>query len=156
MLLAAALLHLSCKRSIRCYGITQQLDYANGIGRGEFALEFGDYEVSLTVPADHIVAATGTLTNAGEVLSAVQQERLKRAEGNDEPTYVVTPAEAKENEKNKAEGTKTWVFHAQNVRDFAWASSRKFVWDAAHVQVGDREDRVWAMSFFLRGWNEWG
>ena len=118
------------------------------LGRGEFALEFGDYEVSLTVPADHIVAATGTLTNAGEVLSAVQQERLKRAEGNDEPTYVVTPAEAKENEKIKAEGTKTWVFHAQNVRDFAWASSRKFVWDAAHVQVGDREDRVWAMSFF--------
>ena len=118
------------------------------LGRGEFALEFGDYEVSLTVPADHIVAATGTLANAGEVLSAVQQERLKQAEGNDEPTYVVTPAEAKENEKSKAEGSKTWVFRAEDVRDFAWASSRKFVWDAAHVQVGSREDRVWAMSFF--------
>jgi len=118
------------------------------LGRGEFALEFGDYEVSLTVPADHIVAATGTLANPGEVLSNVQQERLKQAEGSDEPTYVVTPAEAKENEKSKAEGSKTWVFRAENVRDFAWASSRKFVWDAAHVKVGSRADRVWAMSFF--------
>ncbi len=118
------------------------------LGRGEFALEFGDYEVSLTVPADHIVAATGTLANPGEVLSNVQQERLKQAEGSDEPTYVVTPAEAKENEKSKAGGSKTWVFRAENVRDFAWASSRKFVWDAAHVKVGSRADRVWAMSFF--------
>ena len=118
------------------------------LGRGEFALEFGDYEVSLTVPADHIVAATGTLANPGEVISNVQQERLKQAEGSDEPTYVVTPAEAKENEKSKAEGSKTWVFRAENVRDFAWASSRKFVWDAAHVKVGSRADRVWAMSFF--------
>ena len=71
------------------------------LGRGEFALEFGDYEVSLTVPSDHIVAATGTLQNAGEVLSEVQRERLRRAEGSDEPSFIVTPEEARENEKNK-------------------------------------------------------
>ena len=118
------------------------------LGRGEFALEFGDYEVSLTVPSDHIVAATGTLENAGEVLSEVQRERLRRAEGSDEPSFIVTPEEARENEKNKKAGTKTWVFRAENVRDFAWASSRKFIWDAAHVQVGEKKERVWAMSFF--------
>ena len=118
------------------------------LGRGEFALEFGNYEVSLTVPADHIVAATGTLANPGEVLSAAQEKRLKEAEGNDKPIYIVTPEEAKENEKSRSEESKTWVFRAENVRDFAWASSRKFIWDAAHVRVGNREDRVWAMSFF--------
>ncbi|MBM51094.1 MAG: aminopeptidase [Roseibacillus sp.] len=118
------------------------------LGRGEFALEFGNYEVSLTVPADHVVAATGTLANPGEVLSAAQEKRLKEAEGNDKPIYIVTPEEAKENEKSRSEESKTWVFRAGNVRDFAWASSRKFIWDAAHVRVGNREDRVWAMSFF--------
>ncbi|MCH2331229.1 MAG: M1 family metallopeptidase [Roseibacillus sp.] len=118
------------------------------LGRGEFALEFGNYEVSLTVPADHVVAATGTLANPGEVLSAAQEKRLKEAEGNDKPIYIVTPEEAKENEKSRSEESKTWVFRAENVRDFAWASSRKFIWDAAHVRVGNREDRVWAMSFF--------
>ena len=118
------------------------------LGRGEFALEFGDYEVSLTVPSDHIVAATGTLQNTGEVLSEVQRERLRRAEGSDEPSFIVTPEEARKNEENKEEGAKTWVFRAENVRDFAWASSRKFVWDAAHVQVGEKKERVWAMSFF--------
>ena len=116
------------------------------LGRGEFTLEFGDYEVALTVPADHLVAATGTLQNPEKVLSVVQRERLRRAENSDEPSFIVTPEEAKENEKVQEKGSKTWVFRAEKVRDFAWASSRKFIWDAAHVKVGQK--RVWAMSFY--------
>jgi len=116
------------------------------LGRGEFTLEFGDYEVRITVPADHIVAATGVLQNPGEVLTRQQRERLAQARSSDRPVYVVTPEEAVENQSQRDEGTKTWVFRAENVRDFAWASSRKFIWDAMGVRVGDNE--VLAMSFW--------
>ncbi len=118
------------------------------LGRGEFALEFGDYDVELTVPADHVVSATGELTNPRDVLSAAQRERLDRARSSSKPVYIVTPDEALENEKAGTDDTRTWRFSAQNVRDFAWASSRKFVWDAAiHKQEGTPGD-VLAMSFF--------
>ncbi len=119
------------------------------LGRGEFALEFGDYEVSLTVPADHIVSATGELTNAREVLSPRQRERLAEARRSSKPVYIVTPGEALANEASAAEGMQTWRFVAKNVRDFAWASSRKFVWDAAvHRQDGAEHEEVLAMSFY--------
>ena len=87
----------------------------------EFALEFGDFKVSLTVPDDHIVAATGELLNAEQVLSPTQSERLAAARTADAPVYVVTPQEAEINESHKPSGTKTWMFEAHNVRDFAWA-----------------------------------
>ncbi|NIP92305.1 MAG: M1 family metallopeptidase, partial [Akkermansiaceae bacterium] len=118
------------------------------LGRGEFTLEFGDFEVSLTVPDDHIVAATGELQNPDEVLTVMQRERLRRAETSEEPTFIVTPDEAEKNESSRPEGTKTWVFRAEKVRDFAWASSRKFMWDAAKVPVGESGKKVWAMSFY--------
>ncbi len=118
------------------------------LGRGEFALEFGDYDVELTVPADHIVSATGELTNARDVLSATQRERLARARSSTKPVYIVTPEEALENEQAGTDATRTWRFSAENVRDFAWASSRKFIWDAAiHKQEGTPGE-VLAMSFF--------
>jgi len=116
------------------------------LGRGEFALEFGDFEVSITVPADHLVTATGELVNAEEVLSIKQRERLRRAEGSAEPKMIVTKEEAIANEKSRATESKTWVFRAKNVRDFAWASSRKFLWDAAQIEVGGKQ--VWAMSLY--------
>ncbi|GIX17379.1 MAG: aminopeptidase [Rhodothalassiaceae bacterium] len=100
------------------------------LGAGEFTVEFGDFDVRITVPADHVVAATGTLQNPDEVLSARQRERLKKAADAERPVFIVTPEEAKDNEKKRDSGTKTWHFRAENVRDFAWASSRKFVWDA--------------------------
>jgi hypothetical protein len=104
--------------------------------------------VALTVPDNHIVSATGELDNAGEVLSATQRERLAAA-GTESPSFVVTPEEALANEKTAATGTKTWRFTAENVRDFAWASSSKFIWDAmVHEQPGARQDRVLAMSFY--------
>lgn len=118
------------------------------LGRGEFTLEFGDYEVNLTVPADHIVSATGVLQNPRRVLTAVQRRRLNNA-NTDEITFIVTPDEAKDNEKRKASGTKTWQFKAENVRDFAWSSSRKFIWDAmTFEQDDDKNPVVMAMSFY--------
>ena len=119
------------------------------LGSGEFTLEFGDYDVAITVPADHIVSATGELTNGGEVLTAEQQARLRQAETAERPVFIVTPDEARENERNGASGTATWRFSAKNVRDFAWASSRKFIWDARGMrQPGAEQEQVMAMSFY--------
>ena len=118
------------------------------LGRGEFTLEFGDYEVNLNVPADHIVSSTGVLQNPREVLTATQRRRLADA-STDKPIYIVTPEEAAENEKSKASGTKTWRFKAENVRDFAWSSSRKYIWDAMlFEQDDDTHPVVTALSFF--------
>lgn len=118
------------------------------LGRGEFTLEIGDYEVSITTPADMVVAATGVLQNADECLTAVQRERLAQAATAPSPMYIVTDAEAKANQE--ADGdysqTKTWQFVAKDVRDFAFAASRKFAWDAMGVKVGDQT--VMAMSYF--------
>ncbi|MEQ8692960.1 MAG: M1 family metallopeptidase, partial [Pseudomonadales bacterium] len=119
------------------------------IGRGEFTLEFGNYDVSLTVPADHVVSATGELTNAAEVLTSTQRERLAEARRADKPVFIVTPQEAQQNEAQRASGTRTWRFVAENVRDFAWASSRKFIWDAmVHEQPQGKHRQVMAMSFY--------
>ncbi|MRX26893.1 M1 family metallopeptidase [Kangiella sp. HZ709] len=119
------------------------------LGRGEFTLEFGDYDVSITVPADHIVASTGVLTNDGEVLTAKQRQRLKNAKDAKRPVFVVTAEEALENERAGTDKVKTWNFKAENVRDFAWASSRKFMWDAkGYAQESETMPHVMAMSFY--------
>ena len=118
------------------------------LGRGEFTLEFGDYEVNLTVPSDHIVSATGALQNPRDVLTAKQRQRLAGI-STEAPSYIVTPQEAEDNEKSKAKGKKTWSFKADNVRDFAWSSSRKYIWDAMKFEQDDAENpEVLAMSFF--------
>jgi hypothetical protein len=120
------------------------------LGTGEFTLEFGNYKVSLTVPDDHIVAATGVLQNPEAVLSDTQRERLKQA-GNElkKTVFIVTPEEAKTAEKGTPKGKKTWVFQAERVRDFAFASSRKFVWDAMAVEGASLEGKpVMAMSLY--------
>ncbi|NCF85442.1 MAG: aminopeptidase [Verrucomicrobiaceae bacterium] len=116
------------------------------IRRGEFSLEFGDYRVAITTPDDHIVSSTGVLQNPDAVLTEQQRERLKQAETAEVPQFIVTPEEAKANEKEKGKGEKTWVFQAENVRDFAWASSRKFIWDA--VQHTSHGKDVWCMSYY--------
>lgn len=119
------------------------------LGRGEFTLEFGDYDVSITVPADHIVSATGELKNPSNVLTNVQRERMGNARNANKPVFIVTPEEALANEKERTTETRTWKFKAENVRDFAWASSRKFIWDAmAHHQEGAAQSEVMAMSFY--------
>ncbi len=121
------------------------------LGNGEFTLPFGDYEVEITVPSDHIVAATGELSNASKVLTSDQLKRLDKAADSSEPVFIVTPEEAEENEKEKASGTKTWKFQAKNVRDFAFASSRKFIWDAQSVKQSTKD--VMAMSFYPKEGN---
>jgi len=116
------------------------------IGNGEFALEFGDYRVEITVPADHIVASTGVLQNPDEVLTSTQRERLEKARNSDKPVKIVTEEEALENQKESTSNTKTWIFEADKVRDFAWASSRKFIWDAQGYKKNDTN--VLAMSYY--------
>ncbi|MCW8108943.1 M1 family metallopeptidase [Alteromonas ponticola] len=119
------------------------------IGRGEFTLEFGNYNVSITVPADHIVSSTGELQNSADVLTETQRQRLEKAKTAERTVFIVTPEEALENEKAGTNKTKTWRFKADNVRDFAWASSRKFMWDArGYQQGGDIQPTVMAMSFY--------
>ncbi|MBN2237380.1 MAG: M1 family metallopeptidase [Bacteroidales bacterium] len=125
------------------------------LGRGEFTLPFGDYKVSITVPSDHIVGATGVLQNQNEVLSATQRERFKLASESDSPVIIVSQSEAEIAEKDKSKSEKTWVFQAKNVRDFAFATSRKFIWDAQAVKFGER--KVMAMSFYPKEGNPlWG
>jgi hypothetical protein len=121
------------------------------LGRGEFTLPFGDYEVSITVPSDHIVAATGELQNAISILSAEQRNRLKKASSSDEPVFIVTQEEAEKAEKTKEKGLKTWTFKAKNVRDFAFASSRKFIWDAQGVEWNGQ--KTMTMSFYPKEGN---
>ncbi|WP_347841128.1 M1 family metallopeptidase [uncultured Draconibacterium sp.] len=121
------------------------------LGTGEFTLPFGDYEVSIMVPADHIVGATGLIQNTSEVLTDEQQKRFNAAKQADAPVFIVSQEEAEKAEKAKAKKEKTWVFKAENVRDFAFASSRKFIWDAMAVPFDDRT--VLAMSFYPKEGN---
>jgi hypothetical protein len=121
------------------------------MGAGEFTLEFGDYDVEVTVPADHIVASTGELQNPDSVLTPAQRDRLKQARTAKKPVIIVTQKEAEEAEKTKSTATKTWHFKAKNVRDFAWASSRKFIWDAQGYKK-DGTDMM-AMSFYPKEGN---
>jgi hypothetical protein len=125
------------------------------LGSGEFTLEFGDFDVELTVPSDHIVASTGELQNPDQVLSAAQRDRLARARNAKEPVVIVTQQEAEAAEKSVSTTQKTWHYKARNVRDFAWASSRKFLWDAQ----GFKKDstNVLAMSYYPKEANPlWG
>ncbi len=121
------------------------------LGNGEFALTFGNFDVHITVPDDHIVSSTGVLQNPKEVLSSEQRARLEKAKNSPEPILIVTEEEAIEAEKTKSSKTKTWHFKAENVRDFGFASSRKFIWDAIGVKFGNRT--VMAMSFYPKEGN---
>ncbi|MGB0176039.1 MAG: M1 family metallopeptidase [Owenweeksia sp.] len=122
------------------------------LGRGEFTLPFGNYDVKITVPADHIVGSTGKLQNPEKVLTKEQRDRWEKAQNNTtDPVFIVTESEARKNEKGKSKEEKTWHFKAENVRDFAFASSRKFIWDAMAVKFGDRT--VMAVSYYPKEGN---
>lgn len=109
------------------------------LGQGEFALTFGNYRVRITVPSDHIVGATGWIQNPKEVLTKEQLERFEKAKKTfDAPVVIVTEEEARTKEKTKSTKKSTWEFYAENVRDFAFASSRKFIWDAQAVKINDK------------------
>jgi hypothetical protein len=115
------------------YSDHQGWQHKQFLGSGEFALPFGDYRVSITAPADHVVGATGVLQNPAQVLTTTQQKRLLQAKSAQKPVLIVSQDEAVKNEGSRAKGTKTWTYAAKNVRDFAWVSSRKFIWDAMQI-----------------------
>src|SRR6185369_11965891 len=115
-------------------------------GSGEFALTFGNFKVAMTVPADHIVMATGQCQNYQQVLSPAQYARWQSAQNANDVTEVSTLDEAKAREKQKSTQKKTWIFKAEMVRDFAWGSSRKFIWDAMPVKVEGK--KVMCMSAY--------
>ena len=121
------------------------------LGRGEFTLPFGDYTVNITLPDDHVVASTGTLQNTKEVLTQEQMDRLEASRTASKPVMIVNQKEAEKAEKGKPKGEKTWTFHAENVRDFAFASSRKFIWDAMGVDINGKN--ILCMSYYPKEGN---
>jgi hypothetical protein len=125
------------------------------LGQGEFALIFGNYKVAITVPADHIVAASGECQNYAQVLTSEQKQRLKKAETSKTPVIIVSQTEAEKAEKreNKNPGKKTWIYKADNVRDFAFASSRKFIWDAMLTEPYNNGRKIWSMSYYPKEGN---
>lgn len=123
------------------------------LGRGEFALAFGDYELNITVPADFIVAATGDLQNPEEVLTKKELERYERAKKTfDKPVIITTQDEAIKKENNPVKNkTKTWIYKSEMVRDVAFAASRKYIWDAMAVQLDNYTPL--AMSYYSKEGN---
>ena len=137
------------------YSDNQGWQHKQFLGNGEFTLPFGDYKVSITAPADHVVGATGTLQNAAQVLTAAQIKRFEQAKSATKPVLIVSQEEAVKNESSRATGTKTWTYLAKNVRDFAWASSRKFIWDAMQIKQDGKP--VMCMSYYPKEGNPlWG
>jgi hypothetical protein len=124
----------------------------------EFALSFGNFEVNITVPADHILDATGKLMNRKDVFSETMMSRYEQAkESYDKPVFIVTQEEAEAAEKGFSNETKTWKLYAENVRDFGFATSRKFIWDMMSVKIGGKD--VMAVSMYPKEgnplWEEW-
>ncbi|MCK5482526.1 MAG: M1 family metallopeptidase [Gemmatimonadetes bacterium] len=129
------------------------------LGRGEFYLEFGDYDVRINVPANHIVEATGVLQNPDDVLTETQRERLDRAYQGQTPVYIVGPDEVMTaGSRPVQDGMLTWHYKADDVRDFAWASSKTFVWDAAGYRYHENQEPIAVHSLYPRDamplWNE--
>ncbi|MBL0144737.1 MAG: M1 family metallopeptidase [Chitinophagaceae bacterium] len=114
------------------------------VGSGEFALTFGNFKVAMTVPADHVVLSTGQGQNYAQVLTPAQMARWQKAQTATDVTEIVTLDEAKAREAKKETQKKTWIFKADMVRDFAWGSSRKFIWDAMPAMVSGK--KVMCMS----------
>ncbi|WP_046369415.1 M1 family metallopeptidase [Flavihumibacter petaseus] len=117
-------------------------------GRGEFALTFGNFKVAMTVPSDHMVGSTGECINYAAVLTPTQMSRWQKAQTAKDVTEIVTLDEAKKAEKTKSKTKKTWIYKADNVRDFAWTSSRRFIWDAIPANVEGK--KVMCMSFYSK------
>ena len=137
------------------YSDNQGWQHKQFLGNGEFTLPFGDYKVSITAPSDHVVGATGTLQNAAQVLSSSQMKRFAQAKNAKKPVLIVSQEEAVKAEAGRATGTKTWTYVARNVRDFAWASSRKFIWDAMEIDQDGKP--VMCMSYYPKEGNPlWG
>ncbi|MGS2725118.1 M1 family metallopeptidase [Psychroserpens sp. BH13MA-6] len=127
-------------------------------GRDEFALPFGNFEVNITVPADHLLDGTGRLTNRKDVFSSDMMKRYEKAKTSyKEPVVIATQEEAEAREKSRSKKKKTWKLSAENVRDFGFATSRKYIWDMMAVKIGDKD--VMAVSLYSKEgnplWEQW-
>jgi len=127
-------------------------------GRDEFALPFGNFEVNITVPADHLLDGTGRLTNRKEVFSNDMMKRYEKAKKSyDEPVVISTQSEAEAREKGRSKKKNTWKLYAENVRDFGFATSRKYIWDMMAVKIGNKD--VMAVSLYSKEgnplWEQW-
>ncbi len=121
-------------------------------GNGEFALEFGDYDVNITVPSDHILEATGSLQNPKEVLTREEYKRFQDSKTSyNKPVFIVNQEEANSKESSFSKAKSTWRYRAKNVRDFAFASSRKFIWERQAVNIG--KNKVMAVSIYPKEGN---
>ena len=121
-------------------------------GNGEFALEFGDYQVNITVPSDHILEATGSLQNAKEVLNKKEYNRFQNSTTSfNKPIIIVTQEEAEKKENYFSKKKSTWKFIAENVRDFAFATSRKFIWERQAIKLNDK--KIMAVSLYPKEGN---
>lgn len=121
------------------------------INHGEFYLQFGDYDVEITVPRDHIVQATGVLQNPEDVLTETQSRRLERALQSESPVFIIRPDEVMAPaSRPRGDGPMTWRFKAKNVRDFAWVSSKTYVWDAAGYRYSATDAPIEAHSLYPR------
>ena len=121
-------------------------------GNGEFALEFGDYQVNITVPSDHILEATGSLQNAKEVLNKKEYDRFQKSKTSfSKPVIIVTQEEAEKKENYFSKKKSTWKFIAENVRDFAFATSRKFIWERQAIKLNDK--KIMAVSLYPKEGN---
>src|SRR5258706_2371758 len=122
------------------------------MGQGEFTLSFGNYDVNLTVPGDHVVAGTGMAKNLKEMVHVDQYARFEKAKTSyDKPVVICTQEETVQREKQKSKEKKIWKFTAENVRDFAFATSRKFIWDAQAVKLAGKTPL--AMSYYPKEGN---
>lgn len=122
------------------------------LGAGEFTLDFGNFDVTITAPSDHVVGATGELVNPSAVMTGDNLKRWNQAKSSfNEPVIIFNEKEARDREPKRAKDTKTWHFKATNVRDFAFSSSRKFIWDAMAVKIGDHT--TMAMSLYPKEGN---
>jgi hypothetical protein len=127
-------------------------------GRDEFALPFGDFEVNITVPADHLLDGTGKLMNRKQVFSSDMMKRYEKAKKSyDEPVVIATQKEAEAREKSRSKKKNTWKLYAENVRDFGFATSRKYIWDMMAVKIGSKD--VMAVSLYSKEgnplWEQW-
>ncbi|MFA4869304.1 MAG: M1 family metallopeptidase [Pedobacter sp.] len=115
-------------------------------GRGEFALAFGNYKVNMTVPADHVVGATGECQNYAQVLSSTSLKRWNAAQTTKAPIEIINLSEVQSAISKKSSAKKTWTYTAENVRDFAWVSSRRLVWDAMATHINGK--KIMSMSYY--------
>lgn len=128
------------------------------LGGGEFYLEYGDFDFTITAPANHIVVGSGDLLNPNEVLTAEQVIRLNAAKQSDKPVFIRGADEVNDRSSRPQKDRLTWRFKINNARDVAWASSKAFIWDAARINLPSGK-RALAMSVYpmeSNGNDAWG